>query len=272
FDTIRVRAGDLDDTVSAAGSFFLGGTRADFRGGDGDDSLFGSDADDRLSGGDGDDRLEARDGFRTQHLDGGAGDDILVGGDAERFEHFKGGPGADVLSGGPRDDIGVDIARYRDRVTRVTVTLDDVANDGARGEGDNVLRNMEGAVGGRANDRFIGNGRANYFAGGAGNDVLDGRGQRPGGDELSGGSGDDVIRGSDGVDYIFANEGDDFVHGRNGRDELDAGPGSDTLDARDCGPDIVAGGRGRDVARLDRADLARAIEVSIRSRCAVVTG
>jgi len=47
----------------------------------------------------------------------------------------------------------------------VTVTLDDVANDGRSAEGDNVKADVENLNGGSANDRFTGDADANVLLG-----------------------------------------------------------------------------------------------------------
>jgi Ca2+-binding RTX toxin-like protein len=88
-------------------------------------------------------------------LTGDTGDNVLIGGPGN--EKIAGGDGNDVLDGGPGDDsfdedskpngsdqiIGSDGNDTVDYATRrgetITVTLDGVANDGAPGEGDNVI-------------------------------------------------------------------------------------------------------------------------------------
>jgi Ca2+-binding RTX toxin-like protein len=71
------------------------------------DTLFGDDGNDYVFGGDGDDRL-----------DGGLGADVIIGGE---------------------NGSGFDKVIYGARKTAVSVILDGIANDGAVGEGDNVL-------------------------------------------------------------------------------------------------------------------------------------
>ena len=73
-------------------------------------------------------------------------------------------------------------------------TLDGRAGDGARGEGDFIMADVEGLRGGRRADRLIGNRRRNTIAGGGGGDFVDGRG---GEDTLGGGRGADIVRARD---------------------------------------------------------------------------
>ena len=134
-------------------------------------------------------------------LRGGGGGDLLAGGTA-----------GDVLDGGP----GADTASYATRSDRVTVTLDELANDGRAQEGDNAL--TENVAGGGGPDLLTGSSGANVLAGNGGADVVKGAGGNDlligGGaaDALGGGSGDDRISARDGVrDTVACGSGDDFV-------------------------------------------------------------
>ena len=69
-------------------------------------------------------------------LNGGAGDDLFVA-DA-------GTDGADSFAGGS----GTDTARYAGRTAAVAVSLNNVRDDGARDEDDNIHADVENAVGG----------------------------------------------------------------------------------------------------------------------------
>jgi hypothetical protein len=73
-----------------------------------------------------------------------------------------------------------------------------------------MLRDVEGAVGGSANDRIEGNQYANRLEGGGGNDVLLGR---AGDDTLLGGAGDDVLTDSTGTNTLDGGSGNDTVNG-----------------------------------------------------------
>ncbi len=169
-DADRVMGGADNDIVS-------GGGGADaLSGGSGDDSLDGAaaalllDGDDTIAGDAGNDRLA-----------GGGGDDTLVG-----------GAGVDDMTGGA----GADMVDYGLAGAAVTVTLDNRANDGARGERDNVRVNVEQVGGGGREDTLTGSAGRNLLDGGSGEDYLDGAAQR---DDLRGGRGQDVIRARDGV-------------------------------------------------------------------------
>jgi Ca2+-binding RTX toxin-like protein len=115
----------------------------------------------------------------------------------------------------------------------VRVTLNNTADDGQAGEGDNVRSTVENAVGGSGNDRFeaqvdplFGPKTNNLFSGGAGNDYMDG------------GSGNDILLGDNGADQIFGALGDDTLAGpADGQvDQLDGGLGHDTFIA---GPEDI---------------------------------
>jgi Bacterial Ig domain/RTX calcium-binding nonapeptide repeat (4 copies) len=153
-------------------------------------------------GKDGDDVLDAS-GLTAAHaaLAGGAGDDTL-----------SGGAGADSLSGGP----GIDVADVSG--TPVDVSLDDVADDGRPGEGDNVHSDVEDVVA----DPGAG-GSATLTGSDAGNSlrVISGRGA------ITGGAGFDLLAGS---------------------------AGDDTIDARDGFGDRVSCGAGVDAVKADQFD------------------
>ncbi len=173
--------------------------------------------------------------------DGGAGDDTLRGSSASFFNFMTGGPGADLLAGGGSAN---DTAFYFG-ATDVAVSLDNVANDGAAGEGDNVLDAVENINTAAGNDTVTGSAADNDITTGAGNDVLD---AGAGDDGVFGGAGDDSISGGSGDDVIQANEGADVVRGGDGNDDLSPGftdgPVSD-------GADDLSGGPGTDRASLD---------------------
>lgn len=141
-------------------------------------------------------------------LYGRAGDDVLGGlGDDDDID---GGPGADVISGG----VGRDSVSYAG-TGPVDATLDGVANDGAPGEGDNVLLDTEDIFGTEGPDKLTGNGLEN---------TIDGNG------------GDDQITGGSGADGLFGGDGDDRIFSRDGSaDRVECGLGNDiaNVDVRD---------------------------------------
>ncbi len=168
-----LRGGPGTDTVSYAGrtapvAVTLDGAAGDGEAGEGD--LVGPDVE-NATGGEAADRLIGSAGANV--LLGGGGDDVL-----------DGGLGADVLGGGA----GVDLATYATRTTRLVIRLDDLANDGAKGEGDDVRTDVENVIGGRKRDKIVGSAAANVLTGGRGADVLKGR---AGSDRALGGAGRD---------------------------------------------------------------------------------
>ena len=80
-------------------------------------------------------------------------------------------------------------------------------------------------------------------------DVL--RGTR-GRDVICGLGGNDTILGGGGADVIYGGPGADILDGGAGEDVLRGGAGNDTLRARDGRRDVVEGGRGTDLAIVDR--------------------
>ncbi len=168
------------------------------RGGTGDDVLRGTQLSVTASGGEGNDVLFAAtrsDSTLAQDsLSGGPGDDVLNSSTSrEGSALMDGGTGADRMLGGPGEDFVV----YFDRARDLTITLDDQANDGETGEGDNLLGSIDLIFGGLANDSITGREGNETLIGDEGNDLLDGG---AGEDTLDGGGGADVYRGGDGID------------------------------------------------------------------------
>ena len=213
----EVEAGSGADTVNGSSGFdvFRGGPGRDVLTGNGDkDVLDGGEGMDDLSGGDGDDRLE-----------GGADSDLL-----------EGGAGTDTVS-------------WWQETLPVTVTLDNVGNDGVAGE--DHVRDAERVEGGSGDDVLtagpapaflIGGGGADVITGSAGADNLMGA---DGDDRISGLGGDDTVFGMRGADTLVGGDGDDQLYASDGADLLDGGAGDDRLDA---GPDDdrLLGGDGDD--------------------------
>ena len=147
-----------------------------------------------VRGGPGGETLNGTSG--ADQLYGRGGNDVLNGQGGN--DDLDGGAGADDLRGGA----GVDAATYGGRRNGVTITLDNRANDGEPGEGDNVRSDVEAVYGGRGPDRITGSRR---------------------------------------TDTVYGAEGDDFIIVRDGRggDFVDCGPGNDRV-VRDSG-DTAAG-------------------------------
>jgi Ca2+-binding RTX toxin-like protein len=208
---------------------------ADANGGAGNANLATGALADILTGAGGADTLNA--GAGNDLLQGGASNDVLGGGSGD--DGLSGGGANDVLAGGSgSDDIyggsGTDTAGYGAATVGIVVTLDDVADDGAPGEEDNVHADVENVTGGHGDDRITGSAFANVFKGGDGNDALVGIEDA---DRLEGGPGNDTIDAGPGVDTILGSAGQDVIEARDGE--------GDTIF---CGADP-------DIVRADPIDL-----------------
>jgi hypothetical protein len=125
----------------------------------------------RVAGGPGDDDLSSTAPSAFVRFEGGDGDDKLVAG-PDGSALLLGGTGADLMASSATCCM---TASYEDHdATGVRVTLDDKANDGATGEGDDVRTDT--VLGGPGPDTITGNAGANSLIGAGGADVLDGAG------------------------------------------------------------------------------------------------
>jgi hypothetical protein len=91
--------------------------------------------------------------------------------------------------------IGIDTASYLDRSVPLNLSLDDVANDGAAGEGDNLRLDVEEINGGTANDVITARmfqTNPNRLVGSLGNDTIDSRDPLSNGDTIIGNFGTDT--------------------------------------------------------------------------------
>ena len=211
--SVVVALGDGNDSLSASGL-----SRPILaRGQGGDDDLQGGWANDALYGDDGTDELSGS--YGQDSLLGGNGDDVLDGGpgDGEGKPDRK-----DQLSGG----LGRDLADYSDHEIGVTISLDDVRDDGSRDENDRVSSDIEDVLGTTESDTLKGSAAANR---------LSGNGSKP--DALYGYGGNDTLIGSWGADW------------------LDGGTGNDVLPAKDGSDDAILCGPGYDSAAVDPAPL-----------------
>lgn len=160
-----------------------------------------------------------------QTINGGNGNDLIRGG--KQTDVMNGGDGDDRMDGRTRGDLfngegGSDTAIYRQRrVTEpVTVTIDEIANDGGSSDQskDNVLSSTEHVQGGLGNDHLTGSSKTNRLYGFEGDDVIVGL---KGNDTIDGGSGQNNLNGGFGNDTIFS---------RNSiADIIDGGADTDTL-------------------------------------------
>jgi len=208
-------------------------------GGKGGDEVIGGPGDDRLTGGDGDDQLVPSEG--TDTADGGPGADELLWSPGPDDFHGGTDPGPVISARAfPRPpvvfgDNSVDQVTYQFERQPVAVSLDDNANDGEAGEGDNVHSDVEQVLGGNVDDRLEANSRGNDLNGLFGDDKLFGYG---GNDLLRGDDGQDEVRGGEGDDRLEGGYGDDLLVGEAGDDVLVGGVGADTMRGGD-GVDTV---------------------------------
>ena len=143
----------------------------------------------RVNGGEGNDDIAGPMSWQAV-LYGGEGDDRLAGGDPGA-DLLIGGRGADeMLGAGNVDTVSYDVAD--EPRTSVDVTLDDEADDGEPGEGDNAHSDIEYVWGDRnAPNHLVGSSAANHLYGGHLADDIEGG---AGADELYGYDGDDILR------------------------------------------------------------------------------
>jgi Bacterial Ig domain/Bacterial cadherin-like domain/RTX calcium-binding nonapeptide repeat (4 copies) len=202
-ELVLADATDPCTVTGTPGADVLTGTSQDdvICGFDGDDVLQGGGGKDRLLGGSGDDDLQG--GGDNDRLRGGAGDDDLSGGGGD--DNLRGGDGSDRMSGGPGRDLG----DYLAHDTAVSLSAGNGANDGSRGEGDELRSDVENLRGGSGNDSLQGNGAANWLHGYGGDDRLRGGMAN---DDLYGGTDDDTLDGRDAAslsDDLFCGGGSD---------------------------------------------------------------
>lgn len=207
--TIGVFTGNGNDVVVIGnigmGVYVEGGNDNDLLiGGDGWDYFLGCQGNDTLFGGAGND-----------YLDGDHDNDLIAG-----------GLGADVIVG----DEGADTVTYAGSLARLWLSLDGLANDGAAGEGDNLLT-IENIIGGERNDVITGDAHSNVLNGGGGNDLI------------RGGAGNDLIYGGRGKDRLFGDAGNDIFYDRDVKFQ-----------------DVITGGAGLDRASCDWTDIRRETE------------
>jgi hypothetical protein len=260
-DTVAtVTGGSGNDLIlGGAGADTLngGGGPDEIRGGAGDDAIDGGDGNDELSGDHGNDSVLGRSG--DDQLKGGDGNDLLDGGDGNDIVgRDDANPGADDLRGGS----GHDELRFTEHAPGIAVTLDEQANDGSAGEGDNVRADFERYLLSPGDDAFVGSANRELVEAGSGNDALRGGG---GDDELRGDSGDDQLLGEAGADLLVGGAGNDTVDGGAGLDTFFGddqscsvyvcSAGADRLLARDAEADAVNCGAGADSAVVDAIDV-----------------
>ena len=190
---------------------FTGASGADsFNGYDGDDTVYGTAGNDVYAGSSGTDTLNfssdtsgvtidltaetafgsaiGNDRVQTfENVIGGSGDDTIKGSSAANI--LTGGDGDDTFIGVSGDDeidggSGTDILDFSATTGNTHVNLAAGTTSGAFGS--DTLTSIEGAIAGSGNDIFTGDGNANTYRGGAGDDLVYGS---AGDDTLDGGSG-----------------------------------------------------------------------------------
>lgn len=151
--------------------------RAELYGRAGDDVLLGGPGADRLGGGTGNDDVDGREG--SDLVDNGY-DDVFGITDRD---------GADTYTDSGTS--GTDMVNYGPQTVGVQIFIDGQPNDGADGEGDNVLAGFE---------RLRGTGFNDTISGG------------PAAEQIFGSDGDDSISGGAGADRLEGNRGNDTVN------------------------------------------------------------
>ena len=167
---------------------------------------------------------------KNNKLVGNGGNDTLLGLDGN--DTLDGGLGLDSLVGGA----GTDLADYSSRSENLKLDLDGIADDGAVGENDMIVADIENLTGGKGNDWIVGSGSNNVLRGGSGNDTLEGS------------SGNDTLYGDAGSDKLLGQSGDDTLYARKPTGSVLAD--NDSLD----------GGLGNDKAQVDSTDTKTSIE------------
>ena len=185
-------------------------------------------------------------------LDGRTSNDTLSGlGGNDTFPEGEFATGADDFSGGE----GRDAVSTAPRRAGITVDLDNVADDGAAGEGDNVRGDVEIVTSGTGSDVLIGNAAANKFESSGGTDRIEGRGGADSlfaVDDLAGFRRPDTVLGGAGNDRIDVvdDAADDVRCGAGAADSAFIDAGLDTIVALRAGGHPVNPQRGRHRSRM----------------------
>lgn len=256
--TINSTSGAGDDIIqmaSGGGSANLGGGNDQFRGGVGPETVAGGPGNDSLGGGPGNDSLSGEDG--NDAIAGSGGNDVENGGPGDdTIGRDDDDQGADDVIGGA----GIDRLELDDHSGGgMAINLDDVANDGINGEGDNLHSDFEIIVGSPGDDTITGTAAADNLDGHWGADTIRGG---PGNDRIDGNSDNDLLFGQDGDDEIYGGSGNDEVTGDGGVDSLFGdytscclSNGNDKIFAADGVADAINCGGGADTLAADQLDV-----------------
>ncbi len=180
-----------------------------------------------LQGGDGNDTFTGDSG--RNGLNGGNGNDVLNGGNGT--DYLIGGLGADQLDGGRGP---YDLVSYADRTEALYLSNDVLDNDGAPGEGDNIL-NVESIQGGQGNDTIVGAPLTTLY-GFAGNDTLSFDGA--GGGVAYGGAGNDKLTAGSQHSSLRGQQGNDSLNSDNGQPDEDVCAAGDDTVVADTGDSV----------------------------------
>jgi Ca2+-binding RTX toxin-like protein len=152
---------------------------------------------DTIDGKGGNDTIKGAAGADT--IKGGKGDDSLKGDSGDDL--LRGGAGKDIIDGGSGTR---DVADFSDMSKGVVLALkaNKFATSTVDGKAADKVKNVEGAIGGKAADRLTGDDKANLLSGNNGNDTLIGG---KGIDTLIGGNGKDSLTGGDAFDWFLFN-------------------------------------------------------------------
>jgi len=159
-------------------------------------------------------------GLGNDNLDGGAGADSLLGGVGN--DAMIGGAGNDTMRGGD----GVDLADFAAAGVDISI---DLATGRAKGDGTDLLFDIENILTGEGDDTLGGNAAGNDLDGGAGID------------SLNGGAGNDTLAGC----FFGANGG------RGERDTLVGGVGNDIFQLGWASGRFYDDGNAKNVGRTD---------------------
>ena len=175
------------------------------------ESTIGSQFADNIVGDEGDNYLDGGEQFREigsqkNILKGNGGNDVLV----QRYitDDLDGGEGTDTLV--------THVTGQGHRVYDLEAGKTYLKEGAAGGLYSQNINNFERFLGSEDTETVYGSQEANYLNGGAGNDILDGRG---GNDYLVAGEGNDQLSGGAGNDVLVSGKGNN---------ELDGGDGNDT--------------------------------------------
>jgi Ca2+-binding RTX toxin-like protein len=211
----------VEDVATGSGGDTVSGSPAnnDIQTGSGNDVVFAGAGDDTVLASAGADQVSL--GAGDDFASGDSGADLLDGGDGNDF-FTPGSPvglvgdGADQVFGGTGLDAIAADAFAVGPGPAVTITLDDLADDGIAGDGDNYHSDIE--------------------------------------DASSQGGGNDTIVGTSAFNILNSSGGNDSITGGAGNDALFSGAGNDTIAARDAFADRVDCGTGADTAIVDTLD------------------